>query len=155
MTRRAGVLERSFTLIELLAVIVLLGLISGVGLVSLGSADGMARRHQFDAALQALDREARLRARIEGGTLLLIDEDDQDAMVVRLVATNSGEELKRLTLTPQSIEYRDPGGELLEEIRFDAVGRSVDFVVTRRDGDEARQWQVAGVSGWWRQEGLP
>jgi prepilin-type N-terminal cleavage/methylation domain-containing protein len=144
-TRRSY--ERAFTLLEVLAVIVLIAVATAAVATGFSGAVGMARLRQSAATMQDLDRKARLAAITEGAVRLLVDNSEPaQATVWRLGAHES---LFRATFPPGvAVRLSDASGAPLDGVWFDSRGRSLDYAVTCSLGSAGFGWTVAGLTGW-------
>lgn len=134
----------ALTLIELLAVIVILSLVAGTAIVSLAAAGDSARLHSAVAQWRDLDSRARMLGRSVGPTAMTVDKERNE---VSLRAISSNELLAMLAL-PQDVTGEIGGSSPVDAIEFDRFGRSADYYVELRSSDRAVQWQVCGLTGY-------
>ncbi len=140
--RRCGC-RPAFTLIELLAVIVIVSLVAGIATVGLASASQIAQLHAAAADWRDLDGRARLFGRSLGPVVMSLNSERNAVM---LHAPDSKELLSVVTLpdgTAGQIETRTPN----KMIAFDRLGRSVDYDVELRSGERVIRWRVYGLTG--------
>ena len=133
----------AFTLIELLAVIVIVSLVAGIATVGLASASESAQLHAAAAEWRDLDGRARLFGRSLGPVAMSLNSERSAVM---LHVTDSKELLSEVTLpdgTSGQIQTRTPN----KTIAFDRLGRSVDYDVELRTGERVIQWRVYGLTG--------
>lgn len=129
--------SRSFTLLEVLLVAVLLGLLASLtlrGLLTSAASPTHSLRR-----IAALDAEARLVARRSGPVSLWIASDDQSEMTV--LTLESGTRRHRIELKAAVII-----AEGLSQITYDRHGQSVDYTVSI--GSSPRALRIAGLTGW-------
>lgn len=139
---------RGLTLIELLAVVVLLGLVMALGAPRLASSAGAAEMTAFEAAWRDLDAKARLLARNGHPMVTLRLMPDQRALVLQ---RGRDERVSSAAVPPtMSVELRRGGSESVSVITFDARGCSPDYTVRIgvTDGPLHRSWRAAGLTGW-------
>ena len=134
----------ALTLIELLAVIVILSLVAGTAIVSLAAAGDSARLHSTVAAWRDLDSRARMLGRSVGPTAMTVDQERNE---VTLRAMQTKELLAMLAL-PQGVTGEIGGRPPVDAIEFDRFGRSDDYHVELRTSDRAVEWQVCGLTGY-------
>ncbi|MDQ7014618.1 MAG: prepilin-type N-terminal cleavage/methylation domain-containing protein [Planctomycetota bacterium] len=135
---------RGFTLIESLAVVVLLALVVGVVAASLAPA---ADRAAMDRAASAvLDADARARAIARRGEPVELRVAD-GSVWVRL-AQHAPALVTRQLPAATTIELTSTvSGTPLGVIRFDARGRSPDYIFTVHSGERSTRTLVAGLTG--------
>ena len=128
----------AFTLIELLAVIVVASLVAGVATVALAASGESARLHGAAAQWRDLDARARLLGRSLGPVMMSVDRG-----VVRLHALATNELISSVAL---------PGGIALDTsaapIEFDRLGRSIDYRVDLHTANRAIRWRICGLTGY-------
>ncbi len=135
--------RRAFTLIELLAVIVIVSLVAGIATVGLASASESAQLHAAAAEWRDLDGRARLFGRSLGPVVMSLNSK-RDAVMLHV--TDSKELLSEVTLPDGAsgqIQTRTPS----KMIAFDRLGRSVDYDVELRTGEHLIRWRVYGLTG--------
>jgi prepilin-type N-terminal cleavage/methylation domain-containing protein len=140
--------HRAFTLIELLAVLVILGVVTALGLGGLAAADSTSKRQSLDSALRDLDAKARLIARMRGAVIFEFDDTQ-----IRVRERNSSETQWILPIPGDAqVLAHSLDGSQVQSILIDAAGRSMDVRITRRWGDLSRHWSLEGLTGRWSQE---
>lgn len=117
--------SKGLTLIEVLAVIVILALIMGAAVINLGATDSHAQTRAMMHDLRRLDRAARHLARTEGAALIEWSETEQQ-LVLRQPRT--GEVIRRVGW-PQwmTVRMAGPSPSTDAPIAYDAAGRSEDL----------------------------
>ncbi len=150
----AKVRPGAFTLIETLAVVMVLSMVATAGLWSLSRAGDSARIREVAFAVREADAFARLQARRGTAIELRINE-------ARLVVTRGSEELLSRSWPPDASVQLVPiamlpdgtpslGSEAstpMESIQFDRAGRSIDFRVLVRGAATSIALLVSGVTG--------
>jgi len=145
---RAG----GFTLLEVLAVVVILSVAASVTLVGLSSAGDEVAMRGTRSSLKELDAKARLYARTGQGAVLRVD--DSGAIEVLALGPEGGR-IARAFINPQIqvtlevIDSAEPG------IRFDRLGKSPDYGVVLESATRKESWHVCGSSGWFSKENIP
>lgn len=137
----------AFTLVEMLAVVVLLGLAASLGAVGLASADSHARFERAVAIALDADAQARLLAR-GGAPVRMVLEPDERGSDILIVKSDS--RVRELSL-PHGVHvaWIDPeSGALLSEIRYDTLGQSPEYLLRASDGDRTQVWRITGLTGW-------
>lgn len=155
MTRWAQNTCGAFTLVELMAVVVLLALVSALGAVGLSNTGGRARLDTAAATLLYADRSARLLAQRHGSLELGLSRDGAtlsittafDAARIRVYELPRGTRVELLGAH---------SAEPVQAIVLDARGRGDDYLARILLGERAESWSVAGLTGWvTRSEGGP
>lgn len=133
----------AFTLIETLAVIVIVSLVTGIATVGLAAASDSARLRGAAAHWRDLDARARLFSRSLGPIVMSVD-NQRNAVTLHSVGSN-----ERLTavLLPDGVWGRVGANPPTESIVFDRLGRSVDYDVEVRTAQRVIQWRVWGLTG--------
>ncbi len=136
--------SRGFTLLEVLAVVVLLSMVAGTLTVHVGSVSDSARFRAAGARILDFDASARLFARSEGPVLLAVGVEGRG---LTLSQVHTGEPLLRLDLGESAsvvlaVEPRQSW------VLIDRLGRSVDYEIKLTSGERSSHWKIAGVSGW-------
>ena len=134
---------RGFTLIEVLAVIVILSIVAGVATVGLVSATDSARLAGAISQWRDLDARARLFSRTTGPVVMDLNRDHT---IVRLVVVESGERLSRIELPPD-VTGHFRTDRPTDAIVFDRTGGSVDYEVQMHTDDGVVRWHVYGLTG--------
>ncbi len=135
--------QPAFTLIELLAVIVIVSLVAGIATIGLASASQSAQLHAAAAEWRDLDGRARLFGRSLGQVVMSLNSE---RTAVMLHVTDSKELLSEVTLPDGAsgqIQTRTPN----RMIAFDRLGRSVDYEVQLQAGERVIRWRVYGLTG--------
>lgn len=145
----ARLFRHGLTLLELLAVVALLGLVAGVGLTSLARSDQWSRLRAVEDTWCNLDALARLLAR--GGADSVTIRVDRSANTIDL-RDGAGETVSRRTI-PNGVVVEilvDGSTGPTDTLYLDGRGCSPDYHVTVRfvDGNSTRQCRVAGLTGW-------
>lgn len=166
---------RGLTLIEMLAVVALIGLVSGSIMLRAGAAGDAARWQAAIAELAALDAAARsaaqrgtgvlLRALPDGGTVAAgtwpeWDEASRRARPVPPAMVTLPAGLRAWVEVPDArpggaVIVREgggrPQGQRPGDVLIDPAGRSVDYRIIVAS-DDGRRWtiEVAGLTGWTR-----
>lgn len=139
---------RGLTLAELLAVVVLLGLVMALGAPRLASSAGAAEMTAFEAAWRDLDAKARLLARSGQSGVTLWLALDQRALVL---CRGEDERVSSAAVPPgMTVALVRSREQHLTAITFDARGCSPDYALRLGDvnGHLHRTWRVAGLTGW-------
>ena len=132
----------AFTLLELLAVIVLLSLAVIVAAPGLAGEAGAARLDGAMARALELDGRARLLAR-SGTTVTLATRDDGRALIVQDV-----ESVVLATASlPADVRATLDSAEVQTTIGFDRAGRSADYAIVVRSGSVSRRTAICGLTG--------
>ena len=133
----------AFTLIELLAVIVIVSLVAGVATMGLAATSDAARLHAAAAQWRDLDAKARLFSRSLGPVEISLGDDGEEIQLHRL---QSEELLSKLSLPPgMTGRIHAPGAP--PSIVVDRLGRSIDYEVELRSQERVVAWQVCGLTG--------
>lgn len=146
--KRAGH-AHGLTLIELLAVLVVLGLTVSIAAVGLYSRASEAKLSDATSTLASLDTSARVLARNGHLVELQFDPSARSIELVDLCCESS-----------ISVERRLPGGLTLEiwhmpqgiptdRIRIDSRGQSDDYRVRISVQDQSSSIMFAGLTGWY------
>ncbi len=135
---------RAFTLLELLAVIVIMSLVAGLATTGLAAAGDQARLRAAAADWRTLDAHARLLGRSGEPVVMVVDED---AGEIRLDAVKSGGRLAGLALPP-GVEVEVTGEPGDGPLTFDRTGRSRDYAVTLGLGGRQLGWEIYGLTGY-------
>lgn len=133
--------RHGYTLIELLAVVVVLGLAAGIGIPPLVRLVGGSPLDRASHAVRAGDLQARQLARGTGLNLDLLDDG---------VASRTTTPEHRVVMEPgSSVAWSTPDGKPLRTLTIDSRGRSIDLLVEVRVGRDRRRYLVSGISGEW------
>ncbi len=134
---------RGLTLIEVLAVIVIVSLVAGVATMGLASSTHSARVRAAAAQWRDLDARARLFGRTLGPVVMTLNADRTD---VRIHVRGSDELLTEVAL-PVGVTGRILAEPEPDAIVFDRLGHSVDYDVQLSAGDRIVAWHVYGLTG--------
>ena len=134
---------RGFTLIEVLAVIVILSIVAGVATVGLASATDSARLAGAVSQWRDLDARARLFSRTTGPVVMNLNRDHT---MVRLFVVESGELLSQVVLPPE-VTGHFRTDQPTDAIVFDRTGGSPDYEVQVKTVDSIVRWYVYGLTG--------
>lgn len=144
-----GVSTRAFTLIELLAVLVVLGMAVSVAAVGLSSRSVEAHLSDAVSSIASLDASARVLARKghvtelryndADGRLQLINRCCEDAISIERGLSD------RITLET----WERPMGTPIESVIVDSRGQSVDYQVRVSSGKLSFALTFAGLTGWY------
>ena len=141
-TRRVA--SRSFTLIELLAVIVIITLTAGTVTVGLVSANTSAQLQAAVSQWRDLDARARTLSRALGPITMRLEAHHG---LVQLSLLDSDERLAKITL-PWNVSARLAIDRPTDTIVFDRLGRSPDYDVRLTLEDRVIAWHVCGLTGY-------
>jgi prepilin-type N-terminal cleavage/methylation domain-containing protein len=141
--RRSHLQSAAFTLIELLAVIVIVSMVASAATVGLAATSESARLHAAAARWRDLDTRGRLFSRSLGPVVMSVDESGHKIGLRRLP---SGEMLSAVSL-PKTVTGRIEAPNGSRSIRFDRLGRTVDYQVELRTSNRVMGWQVNGLTG--------
>ena len=134
---------RGFTLIEVLAVIVILSIVAGVATVGLASATDSARLAGAISQWRDLDARARLFSRTTGPVVMNLNRDHT---MVRLFVVESGELLSQVVLPPE-VTGHFRTDQPTDAIVIDRTGGSPDYEVQVKTVDSIVRWYVYGLTG--------
>jgi prepilin-type N-terminal cleavage/methylation domain-containing protein len=132
---------RGLTLIELLAVVVILSMVAGVATVGLSATSDAAGLRAALAGWQDLDARARISARSGGPVTLALDQE-QNALVLR----RGAEHLAEFQL-PQGVTVHVESSGRPDRIEIDRHGRSIDYEVAITLGERVTRVSVRGLTG--------
>ncbi len=133
----------AFTLVETLAVIVIISMVAGIATVGLAAASDSARLRAAAAQWRDLDARARLFSRSLGPVVMSF-EDQSNAVTLHSVGSN---ELLTAVVLPAEVFGRFRVASPTESIVFDRLGRSVDYDVEVRTNQRVIHWRVWGLTG--------
>ena len=142
---------RGFTLIEVLAVIVIISMAGGLTIVSLSSVSDAAAFRAASARSRELDGKARLFART-GTPVKLSATTDHDGLVVQTVGT--GEVLATTSMPSEVTVYLGMEDQQTRAVTFDRSGRSADYRIILGRAESFTVLKVSGLTGaMFKQEG--
>jgi len=142
--------HRGLTLLEVLAVVVIVSLVSAATMVGLASANDDAAFRAARACVHDLDVKARLLART-GTPVALTTTADQFLCIVGL--GDSSVRLAHAAMPAQVAVDLTIGGENVPHVLFDRLGRSDDYAVVMRTHNRTERWMTGGLTGWMLREG--
>lgn len=132
-----------FTLLEMLAVVAILGVVAATLAPSLAGTSKRGTGYAARAALLELDAQARIHSRRQGPVELVAGESN-----VTLKDLRTGREVKTLELEPGvhvNIEIEADSPRLV----FDSRGCSPDYRIHLKFGGlDEESWRVLGLTGW-------
>lgn len=133
----------AFTLIEVLAVIVIISMVAGVATIGLAAASESARLRAAAAQWRDLDARARLFSRSLGPVVMSVG-DQSNAVTLQSVESN---ELLTAVVLSDGVWGRFGADPPTESVVFDRLGRSVDYDVEVRTAQRVIHWRVWGLTG--------
>lgn len=140
-------MRRGVTLIEVLAIVVLVAFAGSILVVGISSRAITAQTNHFVMQWQALDRRARLMARLSA----------RESTALQLAVTESAVRLviARAQADPETFDmiYAPNGVETWLQaeasvINFDRRGCTPDYEFMIKANGSMRRWFVAGLTGW-------
>lgn len=157
-------MRRGFTLIEMLAVVVILALAASALAVGLAQTAHAADWSQAAAEVGRFDRLTRLLARTEGALEVSVDgstlvaRNKTSALLGSSEIVVAGHSTATNARENTGLEL-DRGSELglrrevVATVAIDSCGRSIDFAYRLTDGTRVRRVHVAGLTGFiWTEE---
>lgn len=138
--------RKAFTLIELLAVIVIVSLIAAVATVSLASADLNAGLLKAGASLREVDARARLHARTSGKSVFLkLDQEHYNSL---MLFDAQQRQLSKVQLHQDvKVQFMSDVNIPRQLINFDRLGRSEDYQVIIESSATAQRISFSGLTG--------
>ena len=133
----------AFTLIELLAVIVIVSLVTGLATMGLSASNDAAHLRAAVGQCRDLDTRARLFGRTHGPVVM---STGQDGAEILLRAIGTGELLAKVQF-PAGVTVRFRAATPLESVTFDARGLSMDYGFELHGADRVSRWRVSGLTG--------
>ncbi|MCC6909705.1 MAG: hypothetical protein IT430_17350 [Phycisphaerales bacterium] len=145
-------------MIEMLAVVVLLGLISSVAVVSLAGADETGAFQAARWGIVNFDAQARLAARTEGDAVV-IRLLDGARLAAHVTPTSDGGWSASLDLPGSTFirffEAASTRGRVLDGLLIDRTGRSADVTVQiSNHSGRSKRWFIHGLTGEVRSDDL-
>lgn len=137
---------RGLTLIELLAVVVILSMVAGVATVGLAATNDAAQLRAAVAGWQDLDARARITARTVRPVTLAMDPEGSRLVVRASVVGGVGELLAEYQF-PRGATGHMEGDGPIDRIDVDRQGRSIDYDVAVTLGDRVNRFAVRGLTG--------
>lgn len=143
---------RAFTLVEMLAVVMIFALAASVAMVSLARSDRSGAMERAGSEIMRMDALARLSARSGGSAVsfILLDHGPRQRIEVRSGA--AGEVIAAADL-PSGLMAAisttgDASGAHSSVLRIDRSGRSADAQVSIvSDEGSRRKWMICGLTG--------
>lgn len=136
---------RSFTLIETLAVIVVLSLIAGTAIVQLSAVNDGMLIESIASQIRDLDAKARLLSRTGEACQLSFNADSHSLI---LHGSSSAEAIASVHW-PQHLRVEmQTDTDVATVIEFDRFGRSIDYTILLATDASVRTWRVAGLAGY-------
>jgi prepilin-type N-terminal cleavage/methylation domain-containing protein len=133
----------AFTLIELLAVIVIVSMVASAVTVGLAATGERTRLHAAAAQWRDLDARGRLLGRSMGPVVMSVVEKGDE---VRLRQLPSEDLLSKVSL-PKGVTGRIQAAGASRSIVFDRLGRTIDYEVQLRSSDRVIGWHANGLTG--------
>lgn len=135
--------RRAFTLIELLAVVVILSITAGMGLIALSNVHGEARLERIGLAWRELDARSRTIARQGRSSPML----EIESAVIQ--AENLGEWGLVAIAIPDGVQAQcEVAGLRATRVLFDTRGCSPDYTLSLTSEARRKAWRVSGETGW-------
>ncbi len=136
----------AFTLVEMLAVIVIASLVVTMAGVGLSNVGGQASFMRTLAALEQLDARGRMHARTGGAPVAMVIDESCCAQLL-MTTGRSTAELAHYDFGPAiavTLEIAD-GEE--QQVVFNRLGASCDYTMTLRDEQRQVRMEIAGLTG--------
>ncbi len=133
-----------FTLVEILAVVTIMGLLAAVGVPVVVGWAGAAREREWYPRLQDAERSVRIAAIGQGRVVELL----ADGLAERDQRSGAPHDLVRI---PESwrLIWEAPDGAALGRLAYDHHGRSSDVRLRARVGDREFHATLSGLTGEW------
>src|SRR5690606_10886746 len=125
-----------FTLIEVLAVILLLALSASAAVFGIASTSDRARLDEARSVASTMDARARVSARSGGGPVRI--EREAESEIVRVVRLSTGEILDVVDLGPRAEMRLRIDGRVVPAIDVDACGQTKDYEILLSSREEVR-----------------
>lgn len=136
---------RGFTLIEMLAVIVVLTLVAALGISGLSSTGSAAALMKVIGECRGLDAQARLAARTCGSSVMI--KLDADSRRIELIQRDNLAQLSEVSL-PADVSVRfEIDGAASDTVMVDRLGKSADYSVVVNYQGHQRRIELAGITG--------
>jgi type II secretory pathway pseudopilin PulG len=151
-TKRCRGARPAFTLLETLAVVVLLALAAATVGARLTGSNTLARVRATAAAAQEADARARLLAVSHGRVAIQVEPGSGD-----LIAVVDGERSATLRAPAGMARFdlfHGTTGQPLSLVWIDSRGRSEDYSASCSLEGRVARWSVAGLSGWTTSQGV-
>lgn len=132
----------AFTLVELLAVLFLLGLVTAIGTRSIAATTERASAAALLDRTLALEGMCRLWARQDGAVVLIRDAEAGHLIALR---ERDGTVLARENIADAAHVWF--AGKGADSVRFDALGTSDDYAIHVKFGEASLQASVFGLTG--------
>lgn len=148
LVRASGSGRGAFTLIELMAVTVILGMAMTVAAVGLSSRSASGQIEDAVSSLASIDAAARTLGR--RGHIAAIRFDTRENAVLLIDRCCDDQQFASRAIAPSvSIEAWDlVSGQMIDLLVVDAQGRSRDYRVRFSNTSGARSMTFAGLTGW-------
>ena len=148
-TERVGRSASAFTLVELLAVLILLSMAASLGLAMLAGAGNKHDAARTVAALRSADTAARLRAMLNGHVTLRFVRRDQDSLADAIVleADLHDSRSRRFELAAPAALTPAQGDAPESMLFFDGRGETRDYAVAIFDGSHRQAVAFNGLTG--------
>jgi len=140
---------RGLTLIELLAIIVILAMVSSVLAIGLGSASSVASIQSFASQWAGMDGRARLMSRtqdLDADPIIMVASEGRVALLRHRVDGHDEAVVDEIH-SPRGVALRIEGIEH-QWIDFDRRGCTPDYKLVLKLHDVKRVWRVHGLTGW-------
>ena len=134
----------AFTLVEMLAVIALVSLAFGLLATGFSASTDRARLDASASQILDLDRRARILAQRSARVALRFDASIARSVVLEV----GGEGVGRVSLQADASVEARTDDDTLDVVRFDRLGRSVDYSVLIGSAGGQRRFDVSGLTGW-------
>lgn len=143
--QRRRISARGFTLLELIAVLVILGIAAGFVTFQYASPLKKAQLDRTVSQLKDIDLFARRLSRNEEVHVHFVKSNNG----VKIEIEIAGKSLVRKYELPKSteLEIQDTSGRVLEGVLFSPLDATVDYRVEVKDGNYRRKIEFAGGSG--------
>lgn len=140
--------HRAFTLIELLAVVMILGLAAAIAGVSLSGRSASAQFMEARSSFVSLDAAARIKARQSHTIELRIDRDQSKLILIDRCCGGGALTTRHLDAWLTIEAWDSHTSEPLHTIRYNSLGHSTDYMVRISRGSATSGILFAGLTGW-------